>query len=190
MFILLSVIGRCICKSSRTPHWEHIAVDKVEVTALFGRDAVEIFEFADIVCRHPAVLSRRSIAVHSALVISAKQTLDIERHIVLGLFLRGEKGSADRLFPTDYPGVERVFHELKGLLLNIGKTRLLKVADHMRRHPENSSDFVYLKFSRFEELRLFGRNRNRSVFHSFLKDSDLSAVRRTSELTLPGFAHL
>lgn len=58
------------------------------------------------------------------------------------------------LFPAYYPRIERVLHELKALLLDVGKARLLEIGQHVRRHAEYACDLVYLELSRFEELRL------------------------------------
>ena len=79
----------------------------------------------------------------------------------------------DRLLPSHDPRVERVLHELKGLLLYIGKARLLKISDHVRRDPEDSSYLVDLKFARLEELCLLRRNGDRRVLHAFLQHGDL-----------------
>ena len=87
-------------------------------------------------------------------------------------------------------GFKGVFHEFKRLLLDIGKTRFFKVADHVGRNSENSSNFVYLKFSCFKELRLLGRNTDGSVFHALFKHSNLSAVGTSAELRLPRFTNL
>ena len=50
--------------------------------------------------------------------------------------------------------MERVLHELKGLLLNIGKARLLKVAHHVRRHPENPGNLIDLELPSLQKLCL------------------------------------
>lgn len=60
----------------------------------------------------------------------------------------------------------------------------------MRRHSENSSNFIDLEFAGFKELRLLGRNTYRSVFHALFKHSDLSAVGTSAELRLPRFTNL
>ncbi len=79
------------------------------------------------------------------------------------------------LIPTDAPGVEGVFHKLKRLLLNIRKTRLFQIADHVRRDTENSSNFIDLEFACFQELRLFGRNTDGRVLHPPLQNGHLDA---------------
>ena len=94
------------------------------------------------------------------------------------------------MFPPNKPRLKRVFHKFKRLLLDIRKARFFKVADHVRRHSENSSYLVYLKFSCFKKLRLLGRNTDGSVFHTLLKYSDLSAVGTPAELRLPRFTNL
>ena len=94
------------------------------------------------------------------------------------------------MLPAHKPRFEGVFHEFKRLLLNIRKARFFKVTDHVRRHSENSSYLVYLKFSCFKELCLFGRNTDGSVFHTLLKYSNLSAVGTPAELRLPRFTNL
>ena len=60
----------------------------------------------------------------------------------------------------------------------------------MRRHSENSSNFIDLEFTSFEELRLFRGNTDGRVFHAFFKYSDLSAVGTPAELRLPRFTNL
>ena len=55
-----------------------IAVNKVQVAAVLGRDTVEVFKLPDVVCGHPAVLPCCGVPVHAALVIAAKQALQIE----------------------------------------------------------------------------------------------------------------
>src|SRR5699024_2217347 len=87
---LLSVIVCCICKSTRILQWEHIAVDKVKVAAFFRRNTVEVFQFTDIVCRHPTVLATDGVTVHTALVIATEQTFQIELHEIILLFRIGK----------------------------------------------------------------------------------------------------
>ena len=166
---LLSVIANFgICKSPGVSKREHIAIDQVQVSALLSRDAVHVLQFPDVVGAHPAVLPCRSIAVHAACVVAAKQTLHIELGKILFLFLCGKERPLDGLLPAHQPGLQRVFHELQRLLLNIRKARLLQVAHHVGRHPENSSNLIDLKFSGFQKLCLFRRDANRRIFHSFL----------------------
>ena len=66
---------------------EHIAIDKVYISTFLGRDAVQVLQFPDIVGGHPAVLAGRSIAVHTACIVAAKQSFQIELHKVLLLFI-------------------------------------------------------------------------------------------------------
>ena len=75
-----------ICKSPGLMQREHIAIDEVQVAALLGGDAVEVLQLPDIVGGHPAVLPTDGIAVHPALVIAPKQTLQVELHKI-GSFL-------------------------------------------------------------------------------------------------------
>ena len=49
---------------------EHIAVYEIQVAAFFGGDLIKIFELADIVGAHPAILSADGIALHAALVVA------------------------------------------------------------------------------------------------------------------------
>ena len=77
----------CICKSTRIFQREHIAVDEVQIAALFFRDAVEVFQLPDVVCGHPAVLAADGVPVHAALVIAAKQAFQIELHEIHGFFV-------------------------------------------------------------------------------------------------------
>lgn len=99
----------------------HIAVDKVKIAAILGRDAVHILQFPDVVGAHPAVLPCRSIAVHAAGIIPSEQTFHIELGKILFLFLCGKERPLDGLLPAHQPGLQRVFHELQRLLLNIGE---------------------------------------------------------------------
>ena len=70
----------CICKSSGIFQREHIAVDEVQVTAVLGRDTVEVFKLTDVICGHPAVLAANGVPIHAGLIVSAKQALQIELH--------------------------------------------------------------------------------------------------------------
>ena len=72
---------------------EHIAIDEVQIAAFLRRNAVEVFQFPDVVGGHPAVLPRGGVTVHAALIIAAQQTFHIEFEEVLFLFFRREKGS-------------------------------------------------------------------------------------------------
>nr|DAO53593.1 MAG TPA: hypothetical protein [Caudoviricetes sp.] len=184
-FFLLSVIGRCICKSPGIFQREHIAINEVQIAAILCRDTVEVFQLTDVVCGHPAVLTANGVPVHAALVITTEQTLQIELHEILCLFALGQECPLNGLLPTDDPGVKRVFHKLKGLLLNIRKARLFQVTNHVWRHSENSSDFIDLEFSCFEKLRLFGRYPDWRIFHTFLKHCDFICVSAAAEGGLP-----
>ena len=93
------------------------------------------------------------------------------------------------LLPADHPWVQRVFHELQRLLLNIRKARLFQVANHVGRHPENSSDLIDLEFSRFQKLRLLRRDADGRVLHALLQHGDLVAVGAAAEGGLPAFPH-
>ena len=55
----------------------------------------------------------------------------------------------------------------------------------MRRHPENSSDFVDLELARFKKLRLFRRYGDGRVFQPFLQHSYFIAVGAAAEGGLP-----
>ena len=158
----------CICKSSGVAKREHIAVDKVKIAAILGRDAVHILQFPDVVGAHPAVLPCRSIAVHAAGIIPSEQTFHIELGKILFLFLCGKERPLDGLLPAHQPGLQRVFHELQRLLLNIGEAGLFQVANHMGRYSENTGDLVDLELSRFQKLRLFRGDANGRIFHTFL----------------------
>ena len=59
---------------------EHVAVDKIQISALFGGDTVQVLQFPDVVGGHPAVLPRCRVAVHAAGVIAAEETFQIEFH--------------------------------------------------------------------------------------------------------------
>lgn len=59
----------------------------------------------------------------------------------------------------------------------------------MRRDSENSSDFIDLEFSCFEELRLLRRDADRRVFHTFFQHGDLIGVATATEGGLPAFPH-
>ena len=96
-------------------------MDKVQITTEFGGDAVEIFKFTDVVCRHPAVLSTDGVAVHTALVITTEQTIHIELDKVGGLLFCSQQRTHHVLLPSGNPGVQCIFHELQRLLLNIRK---------------------------------------------------------------------
>ena len=63
-------------------------MNKGQVAALLGRNAVKVFQFTDIVGGHPTVLATNGVAVHAALVIATEQTLQIEFHEILALFFR------------------------------------------------------------------------------------------------------
>ena len=101
----------------------------------------------------------------------------------------GQECPLNGLLPTDDPGVKRVFHKLKGLLLNIRKARLFQITDHVGRYTENSSNFIDLEFAGLKELRLLRRDADRRVFHTFLKNSDLICVSAAAEGGLPTFTH-
>ena len=128
---------------------EHVAVDQIQVSAFFGRNPVQVLQFADIVGGHPTVLSSRRITGHATGVVAAKKTFQIELHEIRALLVFRQKGPGNGLFPSDDPGVQRVFHEFQALLLNIGKARLFQVSHHVRRDSENSSNLIDLKFASF-----------------------------------------
>src|SRR5699024_5113616 len=88
-FIGVFLLSRlCICKSPGVSQREHIAVDKVQVSAFLGRDAIHVLQFPDIVGAHPAVLPCRGIAVHPAGIIAPEQPFHIELGKISFLFLR------------------------------------------------------------------------------------------------------
>ena len=93
------------------------------------------------------------------------------------------------LLPADDPGVKGVFHKLKGLLLDIRKARLFQVADHVGRDSENSSNFIDLEFSCFEELCLLRRDADRRIFHTFFQYGDFVCVSAATEGGLPALTH-
>ena len=93
------------------------------------------------------------------------------------------------LLPTDDPGVEGVFHKLKGLLLNIRKARLFQVAHHVGRDSENSSDLIDLEFACFQELCLLRRDADGRVLHAFFQYGDLIGVAAATEGRLPALPH-
>ena len=188
-FFLLSVIGRCICKSTRILQREHIAVNEVQIAAILCRDTVEVFQFTDVVCGHPAVLTANGVPVHAALVIAAEQTFQIEFHEIRRFFALGQECPLNGLLPADDPWVKGVFHKLQGLLLNIGKARLFQITDHVWRYSENSSNFIDLELACFEELCLFGRYPYWRIFHTFLKHCDFICVSAATEGGLPAFPH-
>src|SRR5699024_6865080 len=89
---LLSVIARFgICKSPGVSKREHIAIDKVQISAFLGRDAVHVLQFPDIVGAHPAVLPCGGVAGHPAGIIAPEQPLHIELGKITLLFLRGKQ---------------------------------------------------------------------------------------------------
>jgi len=55
----------------------------------------------------------------------------------------------------------------------------------MRRHSENSSNFIDLELACFEELRLFRRDADGRVLHALFQNGDLSAVGAAAKLGLP-----
>ena len=89
-----------------------IAVNEIQVAAFLCWDAVEVFQFTDVVCGHPTVLATDGVAVHTALVIATEQTFQIELHEIRSLFISCQKRPHQGLLPPDDPGVEGVFHEL------------------------------------------------------------------------------
>ena len=178
-----------ICKSPGVDEREHIAIDEVQVAAFFCRDAVEVFQLTDVVGGHPAVLPRGGVPVHAALVIAAQQAFHIEFEEVLFLFFRREQGAGQGLLPAHYPRVQRVLHELQRLLLNIRKARLLQIADHVGRHPENSSDFIDLELASLKELRLLRCDGDRRVLHALLQNRNLPGVLTSGEALIPALAN-
>ena len=67
---------------------EHIAVYEIQVAAFFGGDLIKIFELADIVGAHPAILSANGITIHTALIIATEQPIHIELDKILCFFIR------------------------------------------------------------------------------------------------------
>ena len=82
-------------------------------------------------------------------------------------------------------GAQCIFHELQRLLLNIGKTGLFQVANHMGWHSENTCDLVDLKFSRFQKLRLFRGDADRLCISCPLQNGDLISIAAAAEGGLP-----
>ena len=66
---------------------EHIAVYKIQVAAVLGRNTVEVFKLPDVVSGHPAVLPPDGVPVHTRLVVSSEQTFQIELHEIHGFFV-------------------------------------------------------------------------------------------------------
>ena len=161
---------------------KHIAVDEIQVTTIFSGDPVHIFEFPDIIGGHPAVLAGGGVTTHPAGVITAEQTFEIELYKVSSLLLICQQSPGDGLFPADDPGIESVFHKLQGLLLDIRKARLFQIPDHMWRNTENASYLIDLKFAGLQELRLFGGNGDRCIFHALLEHGDLAAIGTAAKL--------
>ena len=185
--ILLSI---CRCENTRVSQLSHIAIYEIKVAAVLGRNTVEVLKLPNVVCGHPTVLPCGSVPAHAACVISSQQSVNIELDKIILFLACGEQGAHHALFPPHKPGFKGVFNEFKGLLLNIRKARFFKVANHVGRHSENSSNFIYLKLSCFKELRLFRGNTDGRVFHALFKHSDLSAVGTAAELRLPRFTNL
>src|SRR5699024_10859035 len=104
IFLLSVIVRLCICKSPGVSKREHIAVDKVEIAAILGRDAVHILQLTDVVGAHPAVLPCRSVAVHAAGIVATEQPLHIELGKILFLFLCGKERPLDGLLPAYQPG--------------------------------------------------------------------------------------
>src|SRR5699024_2440610 len=111
-FIGVFLLSRlCICKSARIPQREHIAIDKVQISAFLGRDAVHVLQFPDVIGTHPAVLPCGGVAGHPAGIIAPEQPLHIELGKITLLFLRGKQYPLNGLFPSNYPGLYRVFYQ-------------------------------------------------------------------------------
>ena len=69
---------------------KHIAVDEIQVTALFSRDPIHVFKFPDIIGGHPAVLASCGIAIHAAGIVTSEETLQIELHEILTFLVFGQ----------------------------------------------------------------------------------------------------
>ena len=59
----------------------------------------------------------------------------------------------------------------------------------MGRDSENSSDLIDLEFAGLKELRLFGADADRRVFHTFFQYGDLIGVAAAAEGGLPALPH-
>ena len=65
---------------------DHVAVAHVFVASKFVRNKIETFEGAYIIRAHESVLNSYGIAVHTALVITAKESVYIKFHEIVRLF--------------------------------------------------------------------------------------------------------
>ena len=167
----------------------HVAVHEVQVAAKLGGYPVEVLELADVVGGHPAVLAGCGVAVHAALVIAAQKPVHVELDEVALLLVRGEQGADHGLLPARHPRVEGVLHELQRLLLDVREARLLEVAHHVGRHPEDPGDLVDLELARLQELRLLRGDGDGRVLHALLQDGDLVRVAAPGEALVPALAH-
>ena len=132
----------------------HVAVDQIGVSALRLGDGVEVFQRADVVGAHPAVLPGDGVALHAALVVAAHQAVDVELHIKAPLFVFRNQGAVDRLLDAHQPWADGVDGEGDVLALDVGKRRPFQIADHVRRHAEDAADLRHLELAGFKELRL------------------------------------
>ena len=66
-------------------------MNKGQVAALLGRNAVKVFQFTDIVGGHPAILATDCVSVHSRHIVATEKAFQIEFHEILRLFCPREQ---------------------------------------------------------------------------------------------------
>lgn len=106
-------------------------------------------------------------------VVAAHQTIDVELHVKAPLFLIGKQGAIHGLLNAHQPWPNGVRGKVNGLMFDVGKGTAAQIADQVRRHTEDATDFLHLKLARFKELRLVVGQTDGREGHILFQNSDL-----------------
>ena len=109
----------CLVLIANAGNVDHVAVAHVFVSSEFVRNKIETFEGTYIIGAHKSVLNSYGITVHTALVITAEESVYIKLHEIVRLFGFRQERPVKGLLPPDDPGLQGVFHELKRLLFDV-----------------------------------------------------------------------
>ena len=111
------------------------------------RNKIHVFKPAHIIRAHKAVADTDRISVHSALIISAHQTVHIEFREIYILFFFQQKIFDDAFFNTDDPRHERILHECDTLMLDVIEGAAFQILYQMGRNLKHSAYFLYIEFT-------------------------------------------
>ena len=73
-----------------------------------------------------------------------------------------------------------MYGKVDALVLNVRESSVLKVANQMRRHPEDAADLIHLELPRFEELCLVIRDAQGREGHALFKDRHTVGIGRAA----------